>query len=80
MPPFCEAIVQAWPGDMIARQTACAILRSTEYWMKQGCLRYIPEIMDGDYPHTPRGCDAQAWSTCETLRVWKQIKLTSHIQ
>ncbi len=28
-----------------------------------------PEIFDGDYPHTPRGCIAQAWSVAEILRV-----------
>ena len=28
------------------------------------------EIIDGDSPHTQRGCDAQAWSVTECLRVW----------
>jgi glycogen debranching enzyme len=30
----------------------------------------LPEILDGDAPHLARGCDAQAWSVTETLRVW----------
>ncbi|MBU0545068.1 MAG: hypothetical protein KKH97_07005, partial [Proteobacteria bacterium] len=34
---------------------------------------HIPEILDGDYPHKSRGCDAQAWGASEALRVW--IKL-----
>jgi len=25
--------------------------------------------MDGNAPHVPRGCDAQAWSVSEWLRV-----------
>jgi predicted glycogen debranching enzyme len=29
----------------------------------------IPEIFDGDPPHEPRGCFAQAWSVGEILRV-----------
>jgi predicted glycogen debranching enzyme len=29
----------------------------------------IPEIFDGDAPHEPRGCFAQAWSVAELLRV-----------
>ncbi|GMQ78926.1 MAG: hypothetical protein BMS9Abin02_1474 [Anaerolineae bacterium] len=33
----------------------------------------ISEIFDGDPPHTPRGCPAQAWSVAEALRVWGQI-------
>jgi glycogen debranching enzyme len=30
----------------------------------------ISEIFDGDPPHTPRGCIAQAWSVAEVLRCW----------
>ena len=33
-------------------------------------LGTISEIFDGDEPHTPRGCPAQAWSVAELLRVW----------
>jgi predicted glycogen debranching enzyme len=29
----------------------------------------LPEIFDGDAPHHPRGCVAQAWSVAELLRV-----------
>jgi glycogen debranching enzyme len=29
----------------------------------------MPEIFDGDPPHEPRGCFAQAWSVAEILRV-----------
>lgn len=28
----------------------------------------IAEIFDGDFPHTPRGCIAQAWSIAELIR------------
>ena len=31
-------------------------------------LGQIPEIFDGDAPHRPRGCMAQAWSVAELLR------------
>jgi predicted glycogen debranching enzyme len=32
-----------------------------------------PEIFDGDAPHAPRGCPAQAWSVGELLRVlWEE--------
>lgn len=31
----------------------------------------ISEIFDGDAPHTPHGCIAQAWSVAETLRAWQ---------
>ena len=35
--------------------------------MNEGCLGQIPEILDGDAPHTQRGCDAQAWGVTEAL-------------
>lgn len=30
---------------------------------------HVPEIADGDPPHTARGCPFQAWSVGETLRL-----------
>lgn len=32
-----------------------------------GCIGSISEIFDGDAPHNPRGCYAQAWSVGEVL-------------
>lgn len=34
----------------------------------------ISEVFDGDSPHTPHGCIAQAWSVAEVLRCWKKIQ------
>jgi predicted glycogen debranching enzyme len=36
-------------------------------------LGHIPEIFDGDPPHRPQGCIAQAWSTGEILRLCKLL-------
>ena len=33
-------------------------------------LGTLAEIFDGDPPHTPRGCIAQAWTVGEILRAW----------
>jgi len=30
----------------------------------------ISELFDGDEPHLPKGCIAQAWSVAEPLRVY----------
>lgn len=35
-----------------------------------GCIGSISEIFDGDVPHNPRGCYAQAWSVGEVLRCY----------
>ena len=32
------------------------------------CLGHISEVFDGQHPHAPRGCCAQAWSVAEPLR------------
>jgi glycogen debranching enzyme len=34
----------------------------------------ISEIFDGDAPHGPRGCIAQAWSVAEVLRAWVELR------
>jgi glycogen debranching enzyme len=73
-PGFCEALARAWDFSAPAVAAARAYLGSMCGWMTQGCLRQIPEICDGDAPHTPRGCDAQAWSVTELLRVWRLLQ------
>ncbi len=35
----------------------------------RGGVGHLPEVVDGDPPHTPRGCPWQAWSLGELLRV-----------
>jgi glycogen debranching enzyme len=72
-PVLCEALARAWEVAPEAVAAAKACLGSMEQLMNEGCLGQIPEILDGDAPHTPRGCDAQAWSVTETLRVWKWL-------
>lgn len=38
-----------------------------------GGLGSIGEIFEGDPPHNPRGCIAQAWSVGEVLRAWRRV-------
>jgi glycogen debranching enzyme len=72
-PVFCEALARAWDFTPEAVAAAKAYLGSMEQLMNEGCLGQIPEILDGDAPHTQRGCDAQAWGVTEALRVWKLL-------
>jgi starch synthase (maltosyl-transferring) len=48
-------------------------LGSMDRLLMEGCVGHLPEITDGDFPHLQRGCDAQAWSATEALRVWKLL-------
>jgi predicted glycogen debranching enzyme len=70
-PVFCEALVRAWNFAPEAIAAAKSYLSSAEQIMNEGCLGQIPEILDGDAPHTQRGCDAQAWGVTDFLRVSK---------
>jgi predicted glycogen debranching enzyme len=73
LPLLCEALDLAWDGDASARATARAWLGTLVPLLDSGCLGQLPEILDGDAPHAPRGCDAQAWSVSEALRVWGML-------
>jgi predicted glycogen debranching enzyme len=70
LPVFCEALAQAHEFDPRALAAAKAYLGSAERLLHEGCMGHLPEILDGDAPHGARGCDAQAWSVTEALRVW----------
>ena len=75
-PSFCEALVRAWEGAPAAVAAARAYLGATDRRLWEGCVGQLPEILDGDAPHQQRGCDAQAWSVTETLRVWTWLNQT----
>jgi starch synthase (maltosyl-transferring) len=72
-PTFCEALAAAWDFDAKAVAAAKAYLSSLDHLLSEGCIGQLPEILDGDAPHQQRGCDAQAWSVTEALRVWKLL-------
>lgn len=55
-------------------QHANALLAGLAAHLDDGCLGTISEILDGDAPHRPRGCFAQAWSVSETLRAWHLLR------
>jgi len=71
-PSFCEAWVKTYGPH--SKNTARAWLASCVRLLQEGCIGQIPEILDGDYPHRQRGCDAQAWGVSEALRVWKLLQ------
>ncbi len=71
-PLFCEAWAIAF-GEK-SRETSLAWLGSVSRLMRSGAAGYIPEILDGDFPHTPRGCDAQAWGSSEAARVIHKLR------
>ena len=77
-PIFCEALAVAWKFDPTSVSAAKHYLVTMERLLNEGCLGQLPEITDGDAPHTQRGCDAQAWGASEALRVWKLLNEIHH--
>ena len=66
--PFVSAYVRVNGGTAQARAQAHEFLRGIEEHLSEAGLGQISEIFDGDVPHHPRGCFAQAWSVAELLR------------
>lgn len=52
------------------KSVAFGFLEPMEKHINDAGIGFISEIFDGDYPHTPRGCIAQAWSVGEFLYAW----------
>jgi glycogen debranching enzyme len=62
-------------GDNIAADLYSELAWLTQFagHLREAGLGQISEIFDGDYPHNPDGCIAQAWSVAEILRLAKLI-------
>ncbi len=66
---YAEAYYRTY-GDPAA---ALALLTPCEDHLRDAGLGSISEILEGDPPHLPRGCIAQAWGVAEILRMWQQL-------
>jgi predicted glycogen debranching enzyme len=71
--PFLEAGMKIDSEGF--KEEAMAIINRFIYHLNEGCIGSVSEIFDGDAPHHPRGCVAQAWSVAEILRVIKTYSL-----
>ena len=64
--PFIDAYRKVYPGSEAQIERMLSGFRSH---LAEACVGQISEIFDGEPPHHPRGCPAQAWSVAEVLRV-----------
>jgi predicted glycogen debranching enzyme len=67
MGPYITAYTRTF-GKKAGRQFAALWLENFQEHLHEACLGQVSEIFDGDAPHAPRGCVAQAWSVAELLR------------
>ncbi len=63
--PFVDAWLRVHPDDT---QGARSLLDGLIAHLDDFCIGSLAEIFDGEPPHRPRGCVAQAWSVAEVLR------------
>ncbi|HEX8061119.1 MAG TPA: amylo-alpha-1,6-glucosidase [Cyclobacteriaceae bacterium] len=71
--PYVDAMI-AVKGDK-GRRDAARVIDEFLKHLDERCVGSISEIFDGEEPHTPRGCVAQAWSVAEALRVSAEHRL-----
>jgi predicted glycogen debranching enzyme len=69
MGPFGEALLRVDDFSDAARRQVEELLEPLLDQLDSGCLGQLAEIYDGDPPHRPSGCPAQAWSVAEILRL-----------
>lgn len=62
--PFVSAHLRVHGDPAAARSLLAPMLQH----LRSGCIGSLSEVFDGDPPHTPRACSAQAWTVAEVLR------------
>jgi len=76
--PFITAYVKVNGESPAARSQPAEWLKPLQAHLSDGGLGHISEVFDGDSPHRPCGCIAQAWSVAEVLRAYaKDVKGSS---
>jgi predicted glycogen debranching enzyme len=68
MGPFVTAYLKVHGHSPEAREQASVWLNAFSTHLHDAGVGQISEVFDGDVPHQPRGCIAQAWSVAELVR------------
>lgn len=66
--PFITAYTRVYKDESDLNERLAGFLVGFEKHLTETGLGQISEIFDGNDPHNPRGCPAQAWSVAEVLR------------
>lgn len=72
--PFVESFLKVNDFSRKSKKKAAEFIQPLmQHLTEHGCIGSISEIFDGDAPHKPRGCIAQAWSVGELIRAYQLI-------
>ncbi|HSW44484.1 MAG TPA: amylo-alpha-1,6-glucosidase, partial [Phycisphaerae bacterium] len=69
--PYVEAYLRVRNFSPRAKQEMRDTLLPLVEHLDEAGLGSVSEVFDGDPPHRPGGCFAQAWSVAELLRAWR---------
>lgn len=76
--PYGEAVLRVSDFSDKAKREVRSLLQplldETMRTTGAACLGQIAEVYDGDPPHRPSGCPAQAWSVAEVLRLLAMVE------
>jgi len=78
MGAYIDALV--FVKENLGKKEAVGILKQYLEHLNEAGVGSISEIFDGEFPHRPRGCIAQAWSVGEVLRVALKYNLLTTSQ
>jgi len=67
---YVEGVLRSSDDLDRARREMRTLLGPLTERLDEWCLGQVSEVCDGDFPHRPDGCPAQAWSVAELLRSW----------
>ena len=68
MGPFAMAWFEAHNKDSAGRQRCLQWLSALREYRTAEGMNQLPEVFDGDPPHHPGGCPAQAWSLATVIQ------------
>ena len=72
--PFVEGYLKVNDFSRKSKKKAAGFIGPLmRHLTEDGCLGQLCEIFDGNDPHKPRGCIAQAWSVAELIRAYQLI-------
>jgi len=68
---YGEAALKAADGREKTKKNLLAMLkRFLDNHLSVAGIGFISEVFNGDPPHEPNGCIAQAWNSAEIIRLW----------
>jgi len=76
--PYVDAVFAVECREC-GRGEAAQILSGLVQAMDEAGLGQISEVYDGDPPHRPGGCIAQAWSVAAAVHIWRRLEETGGV-